>query len=132
MNNSEQSNTPAGAGTATPPPVKASKRVPKWQRAPLPGIPLLRGHMLPGQWPRTVAVWCIPCQTCHTHGFDPDEGPLNRIEHRCAHCDDFGRRSPFRDSGYFIGITKWEQARIRQERLAARKLAHKSKEGGNP
>lgn len=113
-----------GAGRATPPPVKPSKRVPKWRRVPEKGVLLLRGHLV---WPFTrklIAVWCPKCRRSHTHGWNVDDGlPLSHVEYRVAHCSGprlAGERTP----SYAIGLTEWEQARIQRQRLDA-KLAPK-------
>lgn len=124
MNTSEQENLTGGAGTATPPPVKSSKRVPKWRRVPEPGVPLLRGHMLPRPWVKMIAVWCIHCQKCHTHGWDPNEGRIDHIEHRVAHCG--GNDKGYMRTGYYLGLTQFEQERIRQERAEAKKAARRA------
>lgn len=105
------------------PPTNAPKPR-KWRRVPEKGVPLLRGHLI---WPETrrmIAVWCQKCDRCHTHGWDINDGlPLSHIEYRIAHCSGprfAGERTP----SYAIGLTEWEQARIRRQRLDA-KLAPK-------
>lgn len=120
-----------GATPATPenttgslPAENPTKQAPKWRRVPLPSVPLLRGQMTPRLRVKSIAVWCQHCQHCHVHRWNPDEGSLNKIEHRAAHCDPRAprdRRSPFLATGYNVGLTKFEQGRIWQERYAAKK-----------
>lgn len=58
--------------------------------------PLLVGTLVSN----TLQVWCPYCKQYHRHGWDVDNAD-NDVEHRKAHCRP---GSPFRESGYYIGV----------------------------
>jgi hypothetical protein len=72
------------------------------------GLPLLLGR-LRRKRPKNgtppyllIDVWCPACGMKHTHGWPLDEGRLDALGHRAAHCR--GDDPPFWRAGYWIGL----------------------------
>jgi len=77
-------------------------KIPKYQRKPEKGIPVLRGVLsLTREGNKIITVWCPYCDKGHIHGWPDRDAPNWSISHRVAHC--FGD-SPFRKTGYYIGV----------------------------
>jgi len=71
-------------------------------RKPPPGMPVLRGWLLPDG--NSVKVYCPYCNECHYHGLGSSDLSSGKIAHRGAHCR--GHDSPFRERGYYIGLLR--------------------------
>jgi len=77
-------------------------KIPKHQRKPKKGIPVLRGVLsLTRQGNKIIRVWCPYCDKAHIHGWPDPEAPDWSISHRRPHCLE---NTPFSKTGYYVGV----------------------------